>query len=145
MKTLHELIDYADTEHTWKNKYKMNGQSQNKANLGWEGIIEIKEFSGKVPSIKILMKLIFLYNHLIQYHVVGYTETIYRITSLHDERKDIVIFRPKKPIAEHLHDLLDIDTTINTYLNAGYINKRNLESANRIWEKLKYVAGIDKE
>ena len=77
MMTLHELVEYADT---WKNKYTMNGTQKKGISVASLREIEIEHIT--VRNLKIVEKLVFLFNHLIQYHVVDYKEVIRYIVSV---------------------------------------------------------------
>lgn len=105
-------------------------------------VIEIKKV--KVPSLKILEKLVFLFNHLIQYHVVDYKEVILR--NLENSKfNDVVIFQNKHPFFADSNDLITLDKMIQQYLSTGYITKGHMKTANDIWEKLKDYVVSDKE
>lgn len=104
-------------------------------------VIEVRSVT--VPNIKILEKLVFLFNHLIQYHVVDYKEVILRNRgSL--THNDVVIFQNKQPLSNYLSDLITLDKMIQQYLTTGYITKNHMKTANDIWEKLKDYVGLDK-
>lgn len=97
--------------------------------------IEIIEIDKNINH-KILSKLTFLCNHLVQYHAINYDEVIWREKD-GDITNDIIYFKPKNAIPGHLKDITKIYNIITSFIIKGYVTKDDMRTANEIWEELK--------
>lgn len=90
---------------------------------------------------KYVEKLVFLFNHLVQYYNINYKEHLVKYKTPLGYEESVIWYNPINPTdrneeVDYLYGILD------KYLTYGILSSHSMLRANEMWNKLKERAGI---